>query len=112
VIRESSVGGRTDGGFLDTTDTSSGGDTDLDVSLVSPAGTPRVLDEVIIFSRFGSISDGEDTVIEVSSTSSSGEDTSLVHLEGSLVSFDSNGSRSNSDGGLKGGGVVSGDIGV
>ena len=46
-------------------------------------------------------------MIEVGSTGSSGEDTRLVHLEGSLVSFDSDGGGSLGDGGLEGGGVVS-----
>jgi len=109
---ESSVGGRTDGVFLDTADTSTGFDSDLDVTTLSPAGTPRVLNKVVFNSAFSSISDGEDTVVKVGSTGRAGKDTGSVHLEGSLVSFDSDGSGSLGDGGLEGGGVVSRDTRV
>jgi len=102
----SSVGGGTDGVFLDTTNTGTGLNTDLDVSMVSPAGTPRVLNPVEFFARLSSVSDGEDTVVEVGSAARSGKDTRLVGLEGSLVSFDSNGSRSLGEGGLEGSRVV------
>ena len=104
-----SVGARADGIFLDTADSLSGFNSDLDVSLISPGGTPRVLDEVVGSVVLNSISDGEDTVIEVSSTSASTEDTSLVDLEGKFVSLDSNGGRSLGDGGLESIRVVSSD---
>jgi len=108
----SSVGGGTNGSHLDTTDTSSVLDTDLNVSAVSPGRTPRVLDEVVVLAVLSSPSNSKDTVIEVGSTSRAGKNTSLVHLEGSLVSFDSNGSRSFLNGGLEGGGAPLLDIGV
>jgi hypothetical protein len=54
---DSSVGSRSDSLHLDTTDTVSGGDTDLDVSFISPSGAPRVLHEVVSLTRYGSVSD-------------------------------------------------------
>jgi hypothetical protein len=97
-----SVGCRSDRLHLDTADTISRGDTDLDVSFISPSGAPRVLHEVVSLSIYGSISDGENKVINVSSTGSSGEDTSFVLSESTFVSFDHYGSGSLSDGGLEG----------
>ena len=58
--------GWADGSHLDTADTWAITDIgDLEVSLVSPGGTPGVLDEVVSLSgAVGSVSDGEDTVVE------------------------------------------------
>jgi hypothetical protein len=103
---ESSVGGGTDSSQLDTTNTGAGFDSDLDVTVESPGGTPRVLDKVVVGAVLSSVADGEDTMVEVGSTGRSGEDTRAVHLEGSLVGFDSDGGRGNGDGSLKGGGVT------
>jgi len=102
----SSVGGGTDGSHLDTANTRAGFDSDLDVTVESPGGTPRVLDKVVVGAVLSSVADGEDTMVKVGSTGRSGEDTRVVHLEGSSVSFDSDGGRAHGDGSLKGGGVV------
>jgi len=48
-----------------------------DVTFVTPASSPRVLDEEEVFSIEGSIADGEDTVIKFGSASS-GDDTGSV----------------------------------
>jgi len=60
-----------------------------DVALVSPGGTPRVLDLVVVVTALSSVADGEDTVVEVSSAGAS-EDTRGVELEVLLVSLDGN----------------------
>jgi len=65
--------------------------TNLKVTLVSPGCTPGVFDEEVIFTVFGSISDGKDTVIERGSTSGTSDNTRGVILESRGTSFDSNG---------------------
>ena len=77
---------------MDTADTfSSFNGGDHDVTLVSPASTPGVSDDVVVYSIFVSISDGGDGVIEVGSTGSGVKDTSGVTLEGRCVSFNGDG---------------------
>merc|ERR1712023_94269 len=58
---------------------------------------PRVLDEEVLLSALGSVSNGEDTVVEVG-TASVGDDTASVALEGELVGLDGNGDWSLVDG--------------
>ena len=108
----SSVSGGLDGLLLDTADTGTGLNSDLDVSGISPGGAPRVLDEVVRGTVLGSVSDGEDTVVELSSTSRSSEDTGSVHLEGTFVSLNGNRDGTLSKGSLELVGVVGGDTGV
>jgi len=86
--------------LLDTANTVAGFDTDLDVSSISPGGTPRVLDEVVILASFSAESDGENTMIKLGTTSGSSDDSSLVRLEGGLVSLDGYGDGSLNEGGL------------
>ena len=86
--------------LLDTANTFARFDTDLDVSSISPGGTPRVLDKVVILASFSAESDSENTVIKLGTTSGSSDDSSLVRLEGSLVSLDGYGDRSLNEGGL------------
>ena len=60
------------------------------VTLVTPSSSPGVLDEEVVLSVKSTISDGENTVIEVGSTSG-GDDTAGVGLEGKLIGFNGNG---------------------
>lgn len=64
--------------------------SDSDVSLISPCWSPGVLDEEVVLSAKSSVSDSEDTVVKLLSTSG-GNNTTGISLEGPLVSFDSNG---------------------
>ena len=73
---------------------------DLDVSLISPGGTPRVLDEEVLLTVLGSVSDGEDTVVE-SGSASGGDDTTVVSLEDVLVGLDGDGNWSLGEGSLE-----------
>ena len=98
--------------LLDSADTGTGLNSDLDVSGGSPGGAPRVLDEVVRGTVLGSISDGEDTVIELGSASGSGEDSRLVRLEGDFVGLNGNGDGGFVEGSLELVGVVGGDHGV
>lgn len=77
--------------------------------MVTPAGTPGVLDEEEVLSVEGSVSDGEDTVVEVGSASS-GDDTTGVSLEGVLVGLNGNGDWSFSEGSLHLGDRVGWDV--
>jgi len=101
-VSDYSVGHGLNGLGLDSADTSAGFDTDLDVTGITPGWAPRVLDEVVIGTVLGSVADGEDTVVELLSTSGTSEDSSLVHLEGGFVGFDGNGDGTLSEGGLEG----------
>ena len=82
-----SHGGK-DWGGLDSTDSCSWSDSDLDEAVVSPGWSPRVLDEVVILTVFSSVSYSEDSVVKVSSACSRGKHTSSVQLEHRLVSLD------------------------
>ena len=70
--------GWVDGNLLDTTDTNTSYCSNLDVSLVTPRGTPRVSNDVIVFSIFGSITNGCYSVVKSCSTSSAVENTTRV----------------------------------
>mmetsp|Transcript_1216 Transcript_1216/g.3515 ORF Transcript_1216/g.3515 Transcript_1216/m.3515 type:complete len:399 (-) Transcript_1216:144-1340(-) len=66
-----------------------------DVSIFSPRGTPRVLDEEVwlLSLEVSSVSNGQDPVIDVTALAACvvGEHTSLVELESILVRLDSDG---------------------
>ena len=112
------VAGRSVGGWvgwgsgLDTADTSTIFDSDLDVSCVSPGCAPRVLDEVVLGTVLDTVSDGEDTVVKVGSALGSGDDTGVVHLEDELVGLDGDGDWLLVEGGLELLWGVDGDISV
>ena len=75
--------------------------TDLDVSFGSPRWSPGVLDEEVVLSAFGSVSDSEDTVVKLGSASRGGDNTAGVRLEDSLVGLDGDGHWSVGEGSLK-----------
>lgn len=78
---------RINGFFVDTADTRtlSGGSSNSNVTVFTPTGTPRVLDNP----RVSIITNSEDAVIQIS-TATTGNDTRGVELESLLVSFDTN----------------------
>ena len=61
----------------------------LDVSLVSPTGSPRVSDEVVVVRSLSSVSDGNDSVVELGGAASL-EDSTFVELEPHRSSVDGN----------------------
>ena len=97
---------------MDTADTLASDGSDLDVSLVSPRGTPGVSDDVVLLSRLGSVSDGGDGVIELGSAGGGVHDTGGVHLEDGSVGLNGNGSWSLGNGGLELVDGLGGDVGV
>ena len=107
----SSVSGGPDGGLLDTADSNSVNSGDLNVSLVSPGGSPGVSDEVVLLAVLNSVSDGSDSVVELSSAGGGVEDSASVHLEDRSVGLNSDGGGSGSNGGLELGDGLGGDGG-
>ena len=81
--------------------------TDSDISLFSPVGTPGVSDEIIFSTVFNTIANGEDGVVESYAASIVGNDTVKVVLEGVFSSVDGNGDGLKGDGSLKLGSGVS-----
>lgn len=75
--------------------------SDLDVSLVSPSGSPGVSDQVVWDSVFFSVSNSSDSVVQRGSTGSSSDDTRSVVVEDTLVSFDGDRNWSLSNGSLE-----------
>jgi len=86
---------------LDTADTDTVGDTDSDVTLLTPLGSPGVLDDVVVLTVLGTVTDGEDGVIHLSSALGGGDDTTGVLMEGWLVSLNTNGDWLLGNGSLK-----------
>ena len=110
-----SVGnGWVEGLLLDTADTSTVDGGDLDVTLITPGGAPRVSDDIVVLASLGisAITNGSDGVVEVGTALGGVEDTGLVHLEDELVGLNGDGSWLLGNGGLE---LVDGvglDVGV
>jgi len=86
---------------------------ELKVATLTPEGAPGVLDEPVVFTLLGTVSNDKDTVIEVSAATeetTTAHDTSEVELEGEGASIDGNGDRTLSDSTLQGLSVVGRDI--
>jgi len=96
---------------LDSTLASSVLNGDSDVSLLSPLGGPGVLDDVVLGSGggIGIVSDSEDTMVKLGSASS-GDDSTGVPMEDSLIGLDGNGDWSFVKSSFKGCWVASWDI--
>jgi len=107
AFRRRSVGGGSEGLHLDTADTLTIDGSDLDVTLVTPGGAPRVSDNVVVLTTLGSVTNGSDGVVELGTASSGVENTRVVHLEDALVSLDGDGNNTSVDGSLELGNGVS-----
>lgn len=88
MIRWSVLGGGVHRLGLNSTDSCSAANADLDVALVAPGWTPRVLDKIVFSAALSAVSDSEHAVIEVLTAAGAGEYTGGVVLEDGLVSFD------------------------
>jgi hypothetical protein len=73
---------------------------DVNVTTVTPRSTPRVLDDESFEDTNLSVTNSQDSVIEIS-TATSREDTLAVELEDILISFDQDGNGEVDDGSLK-----------
>ena len=69
-----SVGLRVKSVLLDTADTKTINNTNSDVTLITPPGVPGVLNEVVLNTVQDTVSNGENSVVELI-TASSGENT-------------------------------------
>ena len=76
---------------LDSADSLALDGSDLDVSLVSPGGSPGVSNDVVLLSVLSSISNSGDSVVKAGSAGLGVQDTGGVVLEHSLVSLDGDG---------------------
>jgi len=101
-----SVGLGEEGVHLDTADTVALDHAELDVSLVSPGGSPRVLDEPVVATVLGTVADGKDGVIEVESAGYVVQDTRGVVFEAILSRLNCNSSRLLSYGGFHLGHII------
>ena len=110
VSKYSGGGGWVEGLHLDTADTWSFDGSDLDVSSISPGGTPGVSDEVVVLARLGSVSNSGDGVIEVGSAGGGVEDTSGISLEDELIGLDGHGDWGLGNGSLELGNGVGWDV--
>jgi len=72
---------------LDSADSCSIDGGDLHVTVLTPVSVPGVSEDVVVLSTFGAISDKSNSMVKGSSAGDIVEDTSLVVLEHSLVSF-------------------------
>jgi hypothetical protein len=63
--------------------------SDSDITVFTPVGSPGVLDEVVFDAVFDSIADGENSVVKRDATSWIGNYASEIMLEGVLSSIDS-----------------------
>jgi len=98
----SSVSGCVDGNLLNATDTCTIDDSESDVALFAPIGVPRVLDEPVFKTggTVSSITNGEDSMIEVGTTGSGVEDTRAITLPSVSIGLNKDGKRRLSKGGL------------
>jgi len=98
---------------LDTADTGTvTGGADLDVSIETPGGVPGVLDEVVVLTVLGTVSNSEDGVIEGGTASGGGHNTGGVELVDELVGLNGDSNGTLVEGGMELGGGLSGDIRV
>lgn len=77
------------GSLTDTTSVVKG---ELEVTLITPLGTPRVLDD----ERRGSVTDSQDSVVKLNLLTTFGDDTGVILLNGSSINSNGDGLLSNS----------------
>jgi len=81
-----------------------------DVTSLTPGSTPGVLDNPVVLSSGGAITNGEHTVVQVGAAGAR-EHTRAVELEANLVGLDGDGDRANSSDGVQEGGLIArGDV--
>lgn len=101
-----------EGVHLDTADTLTLNGGNLDVAGLAPRSTPGVSDNVVVLASLSTVANGSDGVIELGTAGDVIEDTTLVHLEGHLISLNGDGDGGESDGSLKLGNGVGLDVRV
>lgn len=76
------------------------GDSDANISILTPAGTPRVLDLVVGLAVVGSVADSQHSMVKFSATVG-GDDATGVSLEHLLVGLDGDRDRALNNGSLE-----------
>ena len=109
-----SVSLRREGVHLDTTDTLTSLDGNLDIALFTPSGAPGVLDEPIVETRgrVVTVADGKDGVIKLGAAQGRVQDSRSVCSKDLLVSLDRDRKRLCHEGALHLKNVVLGDVKV
>jgi len=77
--------------LVDSANTDTSSHADVDVASVSPAGTPRVTDDVVVRRSRGNVADDDDSVVGGSTTATSsvsGNNSRLIRLEGLRAGVD------------------------
>ena len=82
---------------------------EADVPLISPLGSPRVLHDPVVLSVLSSVSNSQDSVVQLGSTVSV-KDSRRVELESTLVSLNGNGDGLKSNSSLESSFVVGSNI--
>jgi len=83
-----------------------------DVSLLSPGGSPGVLDLPVVGGTISAITNNQNTVVEGSAAGGRGQNTSGVELEDGLVGLDGDGDGSDVGGGEESGLIAGRDINI
>ena len=108
------LGSGVEGLLLDTADTLAVNGGDLDVTLITPGGAPRVPDDVVVLAggSVSAVADSGDGVVEVGTAGGGVHDAGLVHLEDELVGLNGDGSGGGGNGSLELGNGVGLNVGV
>ena len=85
-----SIGNGVEWSFLDTTNPSTWSSSNLDVSTLTPARSPFVLDDVVLLPSLHFPSNGEGPVVELSTAISSTDDARNVTFKDIFVGFNGN----------------------
>ena len=107
-----SVGGDELWLHLDTADTLTIDDSELDVALVAPGGVPRVLHEPVFLSVLGAPADSEHAVVKSGAALGAVEDAALVGSEDLVVCIDGDGEGLLGERSLHLGDAVGSDVAV
>ena len=92
-------------------DTADVGNTNLDVTIDTPGWAPRVLDEEVLLTILSTVTNSEDTVVELGTAGGASDDTTGVALEGHSVGLDGNRDGLLGNGSLEGGtGSIGGNV--
>ena len=93
---------------MDTADTRAINGSESDVTVLTPFGAPRVLDNPVVNTVLGTVTNSEDSVVNVDTTVLLDNTTGVIN-ESVAASFDANGDGRNVKGGLELGNAVVGD---
>jgi len=77
--------------LVDTASSSTAGGSNFDETVVSPSGSPGVLNEEVVLTTLGSVTNSSDGVVDGGTAGGAGDDTTRVSLEDVGISSDGDG---------------------